>query len=110
VDSEILWRVALAQVVAVVVLSLLLGLLLPDGFFEDWGWLSGTIAWLLCAWFTARVVGLPEGPVVVRAAGAGLPSLLFVVVGLHWLGVLVALGLFAAWCATLPRPLAGNSP
>jgi hypothetical protein len=110
VDSEILWRVAVVQLVSVAALSLVLGLLLPHGFFEDWGWLSGPTAWLLCAWFTAWVVGLDTGPVVLRAAGAGLPSLLFVIVGLHWLGALVAVGLFAAWCATLPRPVAGNSP
>ena len=109
-DSEILWRVAVVQVVAVLVVSLVLGLLLPDGFFDDWGWLSGPAAWLLCAWFTARVVGLDVAAVVLRAAGAGLVSLLFVILGLHWLGVIVAIGLFAAWCSTLPRPLAGSSP
>lgn len=109
-DSEILWRVALVQVVAVAVVSLLLGLLLPDSFFESWGWLSGPLAWLGCAWFTARVVGLPDEPVLVRAVLAGIPSLLFVVVGLHWLGALVAVAIFAAWCATLPRPLADGAP
>lgn len=108
VDSEILWRVALVQVAAVVVVSLVLGLLLPHGFFEDWGWLSGPVAWLLCAWFTAWVVGLDVGAVVARAVGAGLASLLFVLLGLHWLGVVVAVGLFAAWCARLPRSVAGS--
>jgi len=103
-DSAILWRVALVQVVAVAVVSLLLGLLLPSSFFEDWGWLSGPLAWMLCAWFTARVVGLPPQPVLARAVLAGLPSLLFVLLGLHWLGALVAVGLFAALCARLPRP------
>jgi hypothetical protein len=110
VDSEILWRVAAVQVLSVLVLSLLLGLLFPDSFFEAWGWLSGPTAWLLCAWFTAWVVGLEPAPVIVRAIGAGIPSLLFVVAGVHWLGVLVAVGLFAALCARLPRPVAGNSP
>jgi hypothetical protein len=110
VDSEILWRVAVVQVIAVAVLSLVLGLLLPHSFFEDWGWLTGPAAWLLCAWFTAWVVGLDTGPVIVRAIGAGAPSVLFVIVGLHWLGAAIAVALFAAWCARLPRPLAGNSP
>jgi hypothetical protein len=108
VDAEILWRVAVVQVVAVALLSLLLGLLLPHGFFEDWGWLTGPLAWMLCAWLTARVVGLPEAPVLVRAALAGIPSLLFVLVGLHWFGAIVAVAIFALWCATLPRPLAGD--
>jgi hypothetical protein len=110
VDSEILWRVAVVQVVAVTVLSLLLGLLLPHSFFEGWGWLVGPLAWLVCAWITARVVGLPEAPVLVRAALAGIPSILFVIVGLHWLGAVVAVAIFALWCARLPRPLAGGTP
>lgn len=98
------------QVAAVAVLSLLLGLLLPHSFFENWGWVTGPAAWLLCAWLTARVVGLPEAPVLMRAVLAGIPSLLFVLVGLHWLGAAVAVAVFALWCATLPRPLAGGTP
>jgi hypothetical protein len=108
VDSEILWRVAVVQVVAVAVLSLVLGLLLPDSFFDDFGWLSGPLVWLLCAWLTARVVGLATEPVLVRAVLAGIPSALFVLVGWHWLGVIVGIGLFAWLCARLPRPLAGD--
>jgi len=95
------------QVVAVLAISLLLGLLLPDSFFETWGWLTGPLAWMLCAWITARIVGLPPAPVLIRAALAGIPSLLFVLIGLHWLGALVAVTVFALWCARLPRPLAG---
>jgi hypothetical protein len=110
VDSAILWRVAVVQVVAVAILSLLLGLLLPHSFFEDWGWLTGPLAWLLSAWLTARVVGLPEAPVLIRAVLAGIPSLLFVIVGLHWLGALVAIAIFAVWCAYLPRPPAEATP
>jgi hypothetical protein len=105
VDSAILWRVAVVQVAAVALLSLLLGLVLSHGFFESWGWLVGPLAWMLCAWVTARVVGLPETPVLIRAAIAGIPSLLFVLIGLHWLGAAVAVAVFALWCATLPRPL-----
>ncbi|MEX2108029.1 MAG: hypothetical protein WD827_03985 [Solirubrobacterales bacterium] len=109
-DSEILWRVTVVQLASVVALSLVLGLLLPGEFFDDWGWLSGPTAWLICAWFTAWVVGLEPGPVVVRALGAGLVSMLFVIAGLHWLGVVIAIGLFAALCARLPRPVADSSP
>ena len=106
-DSEILWRVAVVQVAAVAVLSLVLGLLLPHSFFEDFGWLTGPLVWLLCAWFTARVVGLPTEPVLVRAVLAGIPSALFVLLGLHWVGVVLAIGVFAWLCARLPRSLAG---
>jgi len=111
VDSAILWRVAVVQVVAVAVLSLLLGLVFSHGFFESAGWLVGPLAWMACAWLTARVVGLPPVPVLIRAALAGIPSLLFVLLGLHWLGedrycAAVAVAIFAAWCARLPSPIA----
>jgi hypothetical protein len=109
VDSAILWRVAVVQVAAVAVLSLLLGLVFSHGFFEDWGWLVGPLTWMLCAWLTARVVGLPEAPVLIRAALSGIPSLLFVLVGLHWLGAAIAIAIFATWCAYLPRPAAGDA-
>ena len=104
-DTEILWRVGVVQVAAVVAVSLLLGLLLPDSFFAGWGWLTGPLAWLGCAWLTARVVGLPVEPVVIRALLAGVPSLLFLLLGTHWLGVIVAVAIFAVWCSHLPRPL-----
>lgn len=107
-DSAILWRVAVVQAVAVSLLSILLALILSHGFFESWGWLVGPLAWLACAWITARVVGLPEPPVLVRAVVAGIPSLLFVLVDLHWLGAAVAIAVFAALCARLPRPIAGS--
>ena len=105
-DSAILWRVAVVQVAAVTALSLLLALVFSHGFFEDWGWLVGPLAWMACAWLTARVVGLPQPPVLVRAALSGIPSLLFVLLGLHWLGAAVAVAIFASWCARLPRPFA----
>jgi hypothetical protein len=102
-DTAILWRAALLQLVAVAVLSLALGLALPHSFFEDYGWIAGPGSWLLCATFTARVLRLPLGPTLLGAVLAGLPSLLAVLVGLHWLGAVVAVGLFSIWCARLPR-------
>jgi hypothetical protein len=96
-----LWRAALLQLVAVALLSLALGLALPEEFFEDWGWLAGPGAWMLCAAFTARVLRLPLGAALLGAALAGLPSLLAVVVGVHWAGAVLAVGLFALWCARL---------
>jgi hypothetical protein len=110
VDSAILWRVAVVQSAAVAALSLFLALIFSHGFFEDRGWLVGPLTWMLCAWLTARVVGLPEPPVLVRAALAGIPSLLFVLIGVHWLGAAVAIALFAVLCARIPRPLAGLAP
>lgn len=96
---EVFWRVAVVQLVAVAVLSLALMIVFSHQFFVDWGWIAGPGAWLLCAWFTARVVGLAVGPTMLGAVLAGLVSLLAVVIGVHWLGAVVAVGLLAAWCA-----------
>jgi hypothetical protein len=98
-----LWRAALLQLAAVALLSLALGLALPEDFFEDWGWITGPAAWMLCAAFTARVLRLPLGEALLGAALAGLPSLLAVVLGVHWLGAVLAVALFALWCARLAK-------
>jgi hypothetical protein len=102
-DRATLWRAALSQALSVAVLSALLGLLLPHRFFTEWGWLAGPGAWALCALLTARLLGLPAPAVLAGAALAGVPSVLAVVLGLHWLGAVVAIGLFALWCARLAR-------
>ena len=101
-DVPTLWRAALLQLVAVALLSIALGLALPHSFFEDWGWFAGPASWLLCAAFTARMLRLPLGPTLLGAVLAGLPSLLAVLVGLHWAGALLAVALFALWCARSP--------
>jgi hypothetical protein len=98
-DTSVLWRAALVQVAAVGALSILLGLLLPHDFFVAWGWIAGPAAWLLCATFTARVLALPLVPTLTGAVLAGLPSLLAVLLDLHWLGVALAVGIFSLWCA-----------
>lgn len=100
-DLAILWRAALLQLAAVAAVSIALALALPKSFFEDWGWLSGPAAWMLCAAFTARVLRLPLGAALLGAVLAGLPSLLAVVLGVHWAGAVLAVALFALWCARL---------
>jgi hypothetical protein len=107
-DVPTLWRAALLQLVAVALLSIALALALPHSFFEDWGWIAGPASWMLCAAFTARVLGLPPGPTLLGAALAGLPSIVAVLVGLHWAGAVLAVGLFALWCGRLrDQSLAG---
>lgn len=102
-DTSILWRAALLQLVAVAVLSVALALALPHDFFVDWGWIAGPASWLLCAAFTARVLRLPPVPTLIGAVLAGLPSLVAVLIDLHWAGAALAVGLFALWCARLDR-------
>jgi hypothetical protein len=100
-DVPTLWRAALLQLAAVALLSVALALALPHSFFEDWGWFAGPAAWMLCAAFTARLLDLPLGPTLLGAALAGLPSILAVVIGVHWAGAVLAVALFALWCARL---------
>ncbi len=108
-DTSILWRAAVVQLLAVAVLSLALGLALPHSFFEDWGWLAGPASWMLCAAFTARVLSLPLGPTLLGAVLAGLPSLVAVLFELHWAGAVLAVALFALWCARVPRVATSSS-
>ncbi len=102
-DVPTLWRAALVQIVAVVVLFAALALALPHDFFVDWGWIAGPAAWMLCAAFTARVLRLPLAPTLIGAVLAGLPSLIAVLFALHSVGMVIAVGLFAVWCSRLPR-------
>lgn len=108
-DTATLWKAALLQLAAVTVLSIALAIALPRDFFVDWGWIAGPASWMLCAAFTARVLRLPLVPALTGAVLAGLPSLLAVLFALHWAGAVLAVALFALWCARLPRtaPLAG---
>lgn len=101
VDLATLWRAALVQALAVAALSVALAVALPHSFFESWGWLAGPGAWAACAALTARVLRLPLLRALAGAAVAGAPSVLAVVIGAHWLGAVVAVGVFAAWCARL---------
>ena len=100
-DTPTLWRAAVLQLIAVAVLSIVLASILPHDFFVDWGWIAGPTAWMLCAAFTARVLGLPLVPTLIGAVLAGLPSVVAVVLDLHWAGAVLAVGLFALWCARL---------
>ncbi len=102
-DVPTLWRAALLQLVAVAALSIALAVALPHSFFEDWGWIAGPASWLLCAAFTARLLSLPLAPTLLGAVLAGLPSLVAVLLDAHWAGAVLAVGLFALWCARLPR-------
>jgi hypothetical protein len=102
-DRSILWRAAGAQVLLVTAFSLFLAVTLPHSFFEDWGWLTGPVAWLGCAAITAWALHLPVRGVMLGAALAGIPSAVAVLAGVHWLGVAIAIAAFAAWCGWLAR-------
>lgn len=106
-DRSVLWRAALLQALTLTIVALVLGTLLDREFFRSWGWLAGPGVWAACALFTGAVLRLPAGMVLVGAALAGLPSLLSVAIGVHWLGAPFGVALFAWWCARLsPRRMA----
>ena len=102
-DTSVLWRSALVQLVAVAVLSIILAILLPHSFFDTWGWVTGPVAWIACAALTARVLDLPLASTLVGALLAGIPSVICVIVGAHTVGEVIAIVLFALWCGRLPR-------
>jgi hypothetical protein len=97
------WRAALLQALLVAAVAVVLAAALPRSFFEDWGWLAGPAAWGGSALVAGTVLRLPLGLVLVGAALSGLPMLVGVAVGVHWLGAPLGLAVFGAWCARLDR-------
>ncbi len=97
------WRAGVLQAVFIAVVAVVLAVALPRSFFEDWGWLAGPAAWGACALLVARLLALPPFGVLVGAALAGLPAILGVLTGQHWLGTALGLPVFALWCARLRR-------
>jgi hypothetical protein len=100
-DRSVGWRAALLQGALIAAVAVVLALALPRSFFEDWGWLAGPAAWGGCALVVGAALRLPLGLVVVGAALSGLPMLLGVAVGIHWLGAPLGLAVFGIWCARL---------
>ena len=100
-DGSVAWKAALIMGAAVAVVAGVLGAALSREFFEDWGWAAGPGAWAACAVLTARVLGLPVVPVLIGAALAGIPGLVGVIAGVHWLGPPLGVVLFGLWCGRL---------
>jgi len=100
-DRSVAWRAALLQALLVAAVAVALAVALPRSFFEDWGWLAGPAAWGGCALATAAWLRLPLGAVLVGAALSGLPMLIGVAVGVHWVGAPLALTVFGLWCGRL---------
>jgi hypothetical protein len=103
VDRSVAVRAAVLQAAFVAVVAVVLGAALDRGFFEDWGWLAGPGVWLACAAAVAALLRLPVAQALTGAALAGLPSVIFVLAGVHWAGAVLGVPLFALWCARLAR-------
>ncbi len=100
-DRSVAWRAALLLALCVAALAVLLAAALPRSFFEDWGWAAGPGAWGVSALVAAAVLRLPPLGVLAGAALSGLPMLLGVAVGIHWLGAPLGLAIFGLWCGWL---------
>ncbi|HVP02830.1 MAG TPA: hypothetical protein VMT10_09700 [Solirubrobacteraceae bacterium] len=107
IDTHVALRAAIVQALAVAALAIVLALVLSHGFFEDYGFIAGPLAWMLCAALTAVVLRLPLGLTLAGAALAGIPSALATVVGLHWAGAALAVIVFALWCGGVSARRAG---
>jgi hypothetical protein len=102
IDRRTALRAGLVMAATLAPIFVALALALPKSFFEDWGWLAGPAVWIGCALVTGRVLGLPLERVAAAAAIAGIPSLVLVLVGLHDLGPILSLPLFAGLCGHIP--------
>lgn len=102
IDRRVALRAGIVMLLVLAPVFAALAIALPKSFFEDWGWLAGPAVWLGCALLTGRVMRLPLDRVTAAAVVSGLPSLLLVLVGLHDLGPLISLPLFAGLCGHIP--------
>jgi hypothetical protein len=98
-DRSVAWRAALLQALLLTVTALVLAALLDEQFFRDWGWLAGPGVWAACALVTGACLAAAAA-VLVGAALAGVPSLVTVLIGVHWLGALSA-SPCSVWCGRL---------
>jgi hypothetical protein len=100
VNSTLFWKSLAVQAAAVLVLfSVLVALPLPDGFFEDFGFVVGPLAWVACTFVTARVVQIPLAFALFAAVAGGVAGTIVLVVASHWAGMVAGLLVFGASCA-----------
>jgi hypothetical protein len=110
VDARLFWKSLAIQAIAVFALfGILVALPLPDGFFEDYGAITGPLAWIACSAITARVLHLPGGFVAFAALAGGVAGVLVMLAASHIAGMIAALLLFAASCGSYdPEALAAE--
>jgi hypothetical protein len=103
VDARLFWKALAVQTAAIVLLfAILVALPLPKGFFEDFGFATGPLAWILCSFVTARVLTLPSATAIAAAALGGLAGVAFFLAIGHTAGLVAGLLGFAVTCAALP--------
>ena len=104
-DSSLFIRAALVQALLVGALFMILVALPLDGdFFKDYGWITGPVAWLVCAAVSARILGLPRELALFAAIAGGVAGALVGLTLDHTVGLLVAVAVFAASCGGYETP------
>ena len=106
-DARLVAKALAVQAAAVLLLfAVLVALPLPKGFFEDYGFATGPLAWILCTFVTSRILSLPLGRAYAAAALGGLAGVAaFLAIG-HSAGMIAALivfGLSCGWSRALER-------
>jgi hypothetical protein len=109
-NGSVAWRAALLMAGSVAVVALVLGAALSRDFFEEYGWAAGPAAWAACALLVAAVLRLPALAVLAGAAIAGVPGLVGVLLGVHWLGPPFGVVLFGLWCGRLAGSAGRRAP
>ena len=99
-DRNAALRGTLAAVLAIAVIAALSMVLLRHQDFVDWGFLIGPAAWVIACLAGVRAAGLKWTAGLIGAVVAGVPSGLATLTGFHWLGMVVGLVVFAAWCGS----------
>ena len=98
-DSGLFFRAAGIQTAAVaIVFAILLVLPLSEDFFEDYGPITGPVAWIACALVTGRILRLPLTLVALAAAAGGVIGALIALASTHLAGLVVAVAVFGAAC------------
>ena len=98
-DTRLFARAALVQAGLVALLfGILVALPLGDDFFEDYGWITGPLAWIACAALTGAILKLPRDLVLFAAAAGGVAGFLVSLVTSHAAGLVVAVAVFGASC------------
>ncbi len=100
-DPRLFWKSLIVQALLVGALfGILIALPLGDDFFEDYGFIVGPLAWLVCSAGTARILSVPLAYVLFSAVAAGVCGLIVLLAASHIAGMIVALLVFAASNAT----------
>lgn len=99
-NARLFWKALVIQAIVVGIPFAILGLALPESFFEDWGWLVGPVIWLACSLVTGRILSIPLAYVLFSAVAGGVAGLIAMLVATHLAGMIAALLVFAASCGS----------